>query len=232
MERPRPILVALVGGSGSGKTWLAGRLAARLPVASLRVSQDDFYRDWHHLSLARRARVNFDHPRAIDWPVVQKVLRALADGRSVSIPSYDFATHARRPDWHLVAPCQVILVEGLWLLRRPAVRRLFHLSIYLDCPVALRRTRRLARDTAGRGRTRASVLRQFREQVTPMHRRWVQPQRHLASWVLRSPVAGRDVNALAAVILASVERQAAGDAASRPGVDRGARAAYFEARCR
>lgn len=232
MQRSRPVLVAIVGGSGSGKTWLAGRLATRLPVASLRVSQDDFYRDLSHLSLARRARVNFDHPRTIDWPVLQEVLGALADGLAANLPAYDFATHARRADRRLVEPCPVILVEGLWLLRRPLLRRFFHLSLYLDCPAGLRRDRRLARDTAGRGRTRASVLRQFRDQVAPMHRRWVQPQRHLASRVLRSPVAAREVNGLATVILALAERQAAGDATSRTGADQGDRAVYFEPRCR
>jgi uridine kinase len=201
MERARPVLVAIVGGSGSGKTWLAGRLAATLGASTLRISQDDFYRDLGHLPLARRARVNFDHPRTIDWPELERALHDLAAGRPTSLPVYDFATHTRRPERRTVQPCRVVLVEGLWLLRRRKLRSAFAITLYLDCPARLRRDRRLARDTALRGRTRTSVMKQFREQVAPMHRRWVEPQRRHATQELRSPIPSRRVKALAADIL-------------------------------
>ena len=40
-----PVHVAVVGGSGSGKTWLAEKLAAALAPRAARLSLDDFYRD-------------------------------------------------------------------------------------------------------------------------------------------------------------------------------------------
>jgi uridine kinase len=75
----------------------------------------------------------------------------------------------------------------LWLLRRPSVRRLFRLKIFLQCPSATRLRRRLARDLQGRSRARASVLWQFRTAVEPMHRKYVQPQCSHADLILRSP---------------------------------------------
>src|SRR5947207_746191 len=72
----QPILVAIVGGSGSGKTWLADRLQHSFGKRAARLSLDDFYRDLSALPHSRRTRVNFDDPRAIDWPRVENALRA------------------------------------------------------------------------------------------------------------------------------------------------------------
>src|SRR6266478_8182760 len=55
-----PFLIAIAGGSGSGKTWLAEKLLAILRGKAAHLSLDDFYRDRSHLSPARRAKLNFD----------------------------------------------------------------------------------------------------------------------------------------------------------------------------
>ena len=68
-------IVGIVGGSCAGKTWLATRLESLFGGRAVRLSQDDFYRDRGHLSQARRTRVNFDHPRAIDWDRLENVLQ-------------------------------------------------------------------------------------------------------------------------------------------------------------
>ena len=49
-------LIAIVGGSGSGKTWLAGRLAEEFGGEAGRLSLDDFYLDLSHLPPAERPR--------------------------------------------------------------------------------------------------------------------------------------------------------------------------------
>jgi uridine kinase len=86
----------------------------------------------------------------------------------------------------------------LWLLRRPSLRGLFGLSIFLDCPAALRLKRRLARDMLSRGGESASVRRQFRRIVQPMHARYVEPQARRAMVRLRTPVSAAQVRRLAA----------------------------------
>src|ERR1700759_826216 len=128
-SKPAPLLVAIVGGSASGKTWLADQLQGLLGKTAARLSLDYFYRDRSHLSPARRARINFDHPRAIDWKSVERVLKDCRANRITQVPSYDFATHSRRARTHTLRPKPVILMDGLWLLRRPSLRKLFTLSI-------------------------------------------------------------------------------------------------------
>jgi uridine kinase len=182
-----PFLVAIVGGSGSGKTWLARQLKASLRRRAILLSLDDFYKDCSHLSPIRRARLNFDHPRAIDWPCFERILQKLAAGQPVQAPLYDFRTHSRVRSTRNVKPAGLVLVDGLWLLRRPSVRHLFALKIFIQCPRAKRLRRRLARDLQDRSRSRASVLWQFKTTVEPMHRKYVQPQSRYADLILRSP---------------------------------------------
>jgi len=162
-----------------------------------RVLLDDFYRDLSALPAGRRARVNFDHPRAIDWALFRQVLEAIRGGRPVRLPRYDFVRHVRagyRKAWR---PPPLVLVDGLWLLRTPAVRRAFALRLYVDAPAAVRRERRLERDRTERGRSCASIRRQFREHVQPMHARFVEPQRSRADRVLGPRIRASQVAALA-----------------------------------
>jgi uridine kinase len=195
-----PRLVAIVGGSGAGKSWLAARLQSRLGKESALLRLDDFYRDRSHLPLRRREQINFDHPRSIDWPAFERVLLGCRAGLPLQIPRYDFARHTRCAELEWWRPKRIILVEGLWLLHRPALRRLFGLSIFVECPEALQFRRRMRRDAAERGRGEESVQEQFQRRVLPMAVRHVQPQARWADLVVTSPVRGNVLDRLAARI--------------------------------
>jgi uridine kinase len=201
-----PCLVAITGGSGSGKTWLAERLQAALGPRAVRLSLDSFYHDRSHLTPARRARLNFDHPAAVSWGEAEAALKDLLAGRTTRIPDYDFKRHCRTNRARLVRPRPIILMDGLWLLRRRSLRRLLTLSIFVDCPTHLRLRRRLERDLRGRGRSATSVREQFRVTVEPMHRRYVAPQKYKADVVLRPPWGRRQLREILAR-LSSIERR-------------------------
>jgi uridine kinase len=199
-------LIAITGGSGSGKSWLADRLQGLLGAKAGRLTLDNFYRDLSHLSPGQRDAANFDDPAAIDWARFEETLRSLASGRPTRIPQYDFKTHCRVGETAPVVPAPITLVDGLWLLHRPSVRRLFDLRIFLDCPERERLRRRLVRDVAERGRSTASVRRQFRDTVAPMHRRFVAPQAHWADVVLAHPCSAEEVQELHAAIWQTLQR--------------------------
>jgi uridine kinase len=183
-SRLQPLVVGIVGGSGSGKTWLAERLESVLAGDAARLSADDFYLDRSHLHPAQRARLNFDHPRAIDWAELERAVRQLAAGEAAEVPCYDFRTHCRLKHRKRIKPARLILLDGLWLLRRRALRRLIDIGIFIECPARTRLQRRLSRDLQARGRTRSSVKRQFWRTVEPMHRKYVAPQARRADLVL------------------------------------------------
>jgi uridine kinase len=195
-----PLLIAIVGGSGSGKSWLADKLQSELGTTAARLSLDNFYRDLSHLPPERRALVNFDEPRAIDWAAFEAVLRRCATRRAASVPHYDFKSHCRLRRPKTFKPKPIILMDGLWLLRRRSIRRLFDLSIFLDCPSGTRLRRRLVRDLLSRGRTRISVRQQFRTTVEPMHRQYVIPQARFADMVFHSQLSERWVRKLAELL--------------------------------
>jgi uridine kinase len=184
----RPVrFVAIVGGSGSGKTWLAERIAAALGGATARICLDDFYRDLSALPPEERAGVNFDDPAAIDWDCLRGVVDALNAGAPAEVPVYDFHTHTRRHGNRLQPPTPAVICEGLWLLHPLWLRAKFSLSVFVDCPEVERLRRRLERDCRERGRSESSVRRQFAEQVAPMHARFVLPEREWATRRVASP---------------------------------------------
>jgi uridine kinase len=199
MKMP-PLLVAIVGGSGAGKSWLSQRLEESLRPRSTRLSLDNFYRDQSHLEPSRRKKINFDHPKAIDWKSAEKVLLACSAGQRIKVPRYSFVTHTRSKTLKVFRPRSVILVDGLWLLRRPPLRRMFALRIFLHCPASLRLDRRLVRDIANRGRDSQSVRKQFRRSVAPMHKRFVAPQVRWADVVLRRPPGQKEIDHLVRII--------------------------------
>jgi uridine kinase len=180
-----PLIVGIAGGSGSGKSALAGAVATELGAPRVAVlGQDAYYRDHAHLEAAARAAVNFDVPEALDQELFRTHLDALRRGQAVTPPSYCFVTHRRRGLAAPVEPREVLIVEGLFLLQDPLVRRLLDLSIYLDAPERVRVARRIARDGVERGRPAADVAAQCRTTVLPAHACWVEPSRVWADLVL------------------------------------------------
>jgi uridine kinase len=198
MNAAQPVkLVAIAGGSGAGTSWLAGRLHTLLGERATRLTLGDFYRDRSHLPPSRRATVNLYHPNAIEWPLFERVLQDCAAGRPVHVPRYDSRTHCRVPtNGELFRPRAVLLVDGMWLLLRPSLRRLFDLKIFIECAAQQRLRHRLARDAVERRHSVAEIRRHFRTTVEPMHRRHVAPQARRADLVLHQPFTDEQVRQL------------------------------------
>ena len=191
-----PVHVAVVGGSGSGKTWLAEKLAAALAPRAARLSLDDFYRDLSPLPPAERELVNFDDPAAIDWEKFRAVIGAMRVGENMDLPVYDFATHTRNKEPRTFSPPALVIWDGLWLLHHDWLREKFALTVFVDCDAQERFRRRSERDVSERGRTFDSVRCQFFEHVQPMHERFVEPQRQQATQGVDSPINSKTLDAL------------------------------------
>jgi uridine kinase len=193
-------LIALVGGSGAGKSWLADRLRREFGDDAASLSLDDFYSDPSQLAFPERQRLNFDHPDAIEWPLFESVLRTLQCRQTASVPRYDFTLHSRGPGQESLQPRPYIFVEGLWLLHHARIRALFDLRVFLACAETLRWERRLKRDVHERGRTTESITQQFWNEVAPLNDRFVEPQKSQADLVIEQPITEADISCLIARI--------------------------------
>jgi len=191
-------LIAVVGGSGSGKSWVAAKLVSSFGDEAAHLCLDHFYRDLAHLAGPERDRVNFDDPAAIDWDVVRTVIESLERGEVARVPIYDFAEHVRTSETSDIERRPFIVIEGLWLLQQEWLREKFSLSVFVDCPEEVRLRRRIERDVVTRGRTEESVKKQFTEHVQPMHVRFVEPQRERAMVCVNSPLSEAELGELVA----------------------------------
>jgi uridine kinase len=173
-----PFIIGLAGGSGSGKTFFASALKAKLgsDICEI-VLQDNFYFDQSQKFDGDGGSVNFDHPDSIDFKLLAQNLRELKNGNAVDIPIYDFPTHSRKKETLTIQPKSVILVDGILIFHAVEVRGLFDDLIFFDTPEQVRYQRRLHRDIHERGRTAEGVKAQFLKQVKPMHDTFVEPSK-------------------------------------------------------
>ena len=194
--------IAISGGSGSGKTTFARKLVAALGAERVAIlSQDSYYRDQSARFDGDGGSVNFDHPEALDFPLLAEHLRMLQRGETAPIPVYDFATHKRLPSTQPLDPRPVVLVDGTLVLGQAELIPLLDHRVFIDVPEEIRFERRLRRDVAERGREPEGVKRQFARQVAPMHDQFVQPSSANAGIVI---LHGDDLEAWIAKLVQSL----------------------------
>lgn len=180
-----PLMIGIAGGTASGKTTVARRIATALeghPVAFL--DQDAYYRDLAHLDEDARRALNFDHPDAFDVELLVGHLGTLKRHEPVEKPTYSFVHHTRLDETVTIDPAPVVVVEGILVLALEPIRRLLDLKIYVDTDDDVRVARRIQRDVSERGRDLESVLGQYFDTVRPMHWSFVEPSKRYADVII------------------------------------------------
>ena len=185
-------IIAIAGGSGSGKSTFAGRLLNQFPESVSLVSCDNYYKAQDHLPLEERRLLNYDAPESLEFDLMAKHLRALKEGEAVDCPVYDYALHTRSNKVERIEPHPVIIVDGILILSDPALRKLFDLMIYVEADADERILRRARRDMETRGRQIDDIMQQYLSTVKPMHETYVEPSKKHADLILNgglNPVA-------------------------------------------
>ncbi|MBX7138364.1 MAG: uridine kinase [Oligoflexia bacterium] len=180
-----PRFIGVAGGTAGGKTEFARLLENVAPTGAVTViTLDSYYKRRDGTPLEERARLNYDHPDALDIDLLIDQLRELKAGRQVKVPIYNFAVH-NREDGHIpVAPTKLVVVEGILVLALAGLREFFDLKIFVHTPDDIRLVRRIDRDIVSRGRTRESVIQQWIATVQPMHVQFCYPSREHADIVV------------------------------------------------
>jgi uridine kinase len=181
----RPLVIGIAGGSGSGKTTVAHRVAKAIPKDSVAIIEHDaYYRDRPDLTYDERCQLNFDHPESLETGLLVEHLRALREGLPAVVPIYDFKTHRRHETTRHVAPTPVLIIEGILTFVEDDLRKQLDLKIYVDTDPDIRAFRRIRRDIEQRGRTFESIREQYYRTVRPMHQQFVEPSKRWADIIL------------------------------------------------
>lgn len=203
----RPFLIGVAGGSSSGKTTIAERLAELTDGDHLALIElDSYYVDRIGETLDERRAANYDHPDAFDWALLNDHLAALVNGATVPVPVYDYNAFERTDQVRRVPAASIVVVEGILVLWEPALRARFDLKIFVDTPADLRFIRRLQRDVRERGRSMDSIVDQYLTTVRPSHDLFVEPSKRYADVIV--PEGGMNRPAIE-VLLARVREIAA-----------------------
>jgi uridine kinase len=181
----KPLIIGVAGGTASGKTTIANAIMESINHPQMVMIQHDaYYRDVSHMPPAERAKINFDHPDALETDLMVRHLRELVAGRSIEMPVYDFSTHMRLAKGILKKPAKVIIIEGILIFCEQELRELMDVKIFVDTDNDLRFIRRLKRDIQERQRSLESVIGQYLGTVRPMHIAFVEPSRKYADIII------------------------------------------------
>ncbi len=179
------LIIGIAGGTGSGKTTVVHQIMNELPEAEVGIiSQDSYYRENHNMSFEERSKINFDHPRAIDFELLVQQLKDLKEGKTIDQPVYSFVTHNRTNDTIITHPRKVMIVEGILILANPELRDMFDVKIYVHADSDERLIRRLKRDIAERGRDMEEVLNRYQSTLKPMHEQFIEPTKAHADIII------------------------------------------------
>jgi uridine kinase len=195
-------LIGIAGGSGSGKTTFAMKVASRAisPIEILHL--DSYYlplSEFPAECFDTQGKPNFDHPETFDWKLLYAHLQDLKHGRSIQAPVYDFRTNSRTHSTLTVKPTHVILFEGIFALFQTHIRNLLDIKVFLNIESDIRFTRRLDRDLRERARSVDSIIQQYYDTVRPMHSKFLEPQVQYADFTV-----GEETDTAAAILASRV----------------------------
>lgn len=178
-------VIGISGGSGSGKTTIVNQIKAELSSTKIcTISQDSYYKNTDHLTEKERRAINFDHPDSIDFNLLAQHIRQLKSGKTITQPVYSFTKHNRTKASILIAPKDIIIIEGILIFSNKTIQNLFDLKIFIDVDADERLIRRIKRDTKERGRAIDEVLNRYLSTIKPMHDTFIEPTKKDADIIL------------------------------------------------
>lgn len=193
--QPKPVVIGVAGGSGSGKTSVTNAIVDRFGQQSIvMIEQDAYYKDQSEKSFEDRLMTNYDHPLAFDTDLLIQHIQQLIEYQAIEKPVYDYVNHTRSKETLPIEPKKVIILEGILVLEDERLRNLMDIKLFVDTDADLRIIRRLVRDTQERGRSMDSVIHQYTTVVRPMHNQFIEPTKRYADIII--PEGGQNIVAI------------------------------------
>jgi len=180
----KTLFVGIAGGTGSGKTTVATKIASFFDKHCSCIPHDSYYKDQSHLKMSDREKTNYDHPDSLETDLLIQQLRELKMGKKVKIPQYDFSHHTRSSKVQIIYPQRIIIIEGILLFQNEELRNMMDIKLFIDTDADIRLGRRIVRDIKERERTLDFSLNQYLTMSRPMHLAFVESTKKYADIIL------------------------------------------------
>ncbi|WP_348719403.1 uridine kinase [Tenacibaculum dicentrarchi] len=178
-------VIGIAGGTGSGKTTVVNQIINELPQNEVCIlSQDSYYSQTDGLSHEERSKINFDHPKSIDFELLTEHLSNLKNNKTIEQPIYSFEKHNRINSTVKTLPKKVIIIEGILIFNNEKLRDLCDIKIFVHADADERLIRRVRRDIKERGRDVNEVLSRYQDTLKPMHQQFIEPTKSYADIII------------------------------------------------
>jgi phosphoribulokinase len=178
---PRPVMLGIVGDSGSGKTTITRGLVRVLGEDQVTHFCTD---DYHRYDRRQRAERNITplDPACNHLDILAQHLAHLRRNEPILKPVYQHSDGTFGPPDYFV-PGRFVVTEGLLGFYDDELANSFDVRVYLDPPEELRRHWKVQRDCSRRGYTTDQVLSEL-DRREPDSERYIRPQRHRADLIV------------------------------------------------
>jgi uridine kinase len=178
------MIVAISGGTGSGKTFLSKGVQAyisnKLNKNVFVMSMDNYYKNIHVDFFE-----NYDHPTAFDIiSLVNDINIFLAEG-SCANKNYSFDTKLTR-HYGFEKNIDILIVEGLYANYFKKLKKITDLKVHVNTDIEVSIRRRIERDEVDRGISKAENLKMINSFVLAMHKQFVSTQCNHADLVMEN----------------------------------------------
>lgn len=181
----RPLIIGIAGGAGSGKSTISEKLKSINGENKVQiVEQNSFVKDFSSMNFDERKKLNFEHPDSFDFDNLVRILKDLALGNDVSIPSFDFVTLERTDNFQTITPKDIIIVEGSLILYEKKLRDLFDIKVFIDTDSDIRLIRRIIRDTKEKSMPLEKIILEYISVVKPTNINFVEPTKRFADIII------------------------------------------------
>jgi uridine kinase len=176
MQKIKPYIIGVTGGSGSGKTTFLKELRHAFSLEDLCVlSQDNYYRPRSEQAIDESGVHNFDRLESIDLQDFERDIDLLSKGESIKRQEYVFNNAEKTPSILEFQSAPVIIVEGLFVFASDVIRRLLDMKVYIYAHEVKKVIRRIKRDGIERNYPIEDVLYRYEHHVMPSFESYIKP---------------------------------------------------------
>lgn len=185
--KDRSTVIAITGGSGSGKTTVLHAIRNRFqPHQVCIISQDDYYQPRTEQVADQHGYLNFDVPGALDLEAFEQDILSLTGGQEVKRPAYIFNNEVSDQEFIVYKPAPVLVLEGLFLYARPSLVQLIDYSVYMHAKEDLKLIRRIKRDISERNYSLDEILHRYQNHVMPAYATYIRHLRERVDLVINN----------------------------------------------